>query len=178
MTTIEPANATRSPATSLRRRIAASSARDEQHDGELADLDADVEREQRPAERLARKPELAQHVGEAEAVDQAEDERHPRAEIAAVAPDQVVGADEHDAQGDRRLDDAGRRRDHVSAASDSVTLWPIVNAVTICTSATQVPPSSSSPTRNRMWSGPIRMWWMPDGMNVFITASAPWVVPR
>jgi hypothetical protein len=29
-----------------------------------------------------------------------------------------------------------------------------------------------------MWSGPIMMWWMPDWMNVRITASVPWVVPR
>ena len=64
-----------------------------------------------------------------------------------------------------------------SAASDSVMLWPMVKAVTMRSSVIQVPPSSSSPTRNRMWSGPIMMWWMPDGMNVLITASVPCVVP-
>jgi hypothetical protein len=44
--------------------------RDHQHDAELANLHADVEREERPAERLARQPELAQHVSEPEAVHQ------------------------------------------------------------------------------------------------------------
>ena len=28
-----------------------------------------------------------------------------------------------------------------------------------------VPPSSSRPTRNSRWSGPMRMWWMPAGRN-------------
>ena len=37
-----------------------------------------------------------------------------------------------------------------SAASDSVMLCPMVNAVTMRTSAIQVPPSSSRPMRNRM----------------------------
>ena len=51
----------------------------------------------------------------------------------------------------------------LSAASDSVMLWPMVKNDTIFSSAVQRPPSSSRPTRNRMWSGPIRMWCTPDG---------------
>ncbi len=66
----------------------------------------------------------------------------------------------------------------LSAASESVMLCPTVKAVTIFTSCFHVPPSRSSPTRNRMWSGPIMMWWMPDGMNVCITAIAPCVLPE
>ncbi len=65
-----------------------------------------------------------------------------------------------------------------SAASESVMLWPIVNDVTISASRDSVPPSSSSPIRNRMWSGPIRMCSMPDSTNVFTTAQRPCVLPE
>ena len=115
MTTIDPAKATRYPRAALRRRIAARTLATSTTMRELPDLDADVEREERPAERLVGQAELAQDVGESEAVDQAEDERHPGAQIAAVAAHQVVGADEHDAERNRRLDDGGRRRHQVRA---------------------------------------------------------------
>jgi hypothetical protein len=85
-------------------------ARHEQDHGQLSELDAEVEREQRPAQRLPRQPELAQHVGEAETVHQAEDERNPGTRVAAMPADQVVSADEDDTQRDRRLDQACRWR--------------------------------------------------------------------
>ena len=66
----------------------------------------------------------------------------------------------------------------LSAASESVTEWPIVNAVTMRTSDIHPPPSRSNPTRNRMWSGPIMMCSIPEGMKTFSTASDPWVVPE
>ena len=87
--------------------------RDEDHDQELPDLDADVEREERPAERARGQIHLAQHAGEAEAVYEAERERDPRADVAAVFDQQVVGADVNDAERDRRLDDPRRRADDV-----------------------------------------------------------------
>ena len=87
--------------------------RDDDDDQQLADFDAEVEREQRPAERARRQIHLAQHVGEAEAVDEAERERDPRAHVAAAADQQVVGADVDDAERDRRLDDPRRRRHEV-----------------------------------------------------------------
>ena len=80
---------------------------------ELAELDAEVEAEQRPAQRVLRQAELAQDRREAEAVDQPEQAGHPRPEIAAgrrrVADQQVVDADQHDAQRDERLDERRRR---------------------------------------------------------------------
>src|SRR5579864_8117733 len=63
------------------------------------------------------------------------------------------------------------------AASESVMLCAIVNDVTTAVSCRMVPPSRSSPTRNRRWSGPIRMWWMPAGRNFLMTATAPWRLP-
>ena len=82
-------------------------------DQQLADFHAGVEREQRPAERPRRQIHLAQHVREAEAMDEAERERNPGADVAAVADQQVVGADVDDAQRDGRLDQARRRADEV-----------------------------------------------------------------
>ena len=87
-----------------------STARHQENDRELADLDSHVEGEERPGERLARESEFPQDVCEAEAVHEAEDERHPGPEVTAVAPHQVVGPDEHDAESDRGLDDRRRRR--------------------------------------------------------------------
>ena len=113
MTTTDPANASWRPAVSLRARSAASAVATTSDDQQLTDLDADVEREQRPAERARRQVHLAQHVGEAEAVDEAEGERNPGAHVAAVADQQVVGADVDDAERDRRLDDPRRRADEV-----------------------------------------------------------------
>ena len=67
--------------------------------------------------------------------------RHPRAQIAAITAHEVVGAHEDDAQRDRRLDDrSAAARRCSSAASDSVMLWPIVNAVTM---RTQRPPAAA-----------------------------------
>ena len=48
----------------------ASERRRHRDDDQLADLDAEVEREQRPAERLARQAELLQHGREPKAMDQ------------------------------------------------------------------------------------------------------------
>ena len=83
MTTTDPATASWRPAVSLRERSAASARGDDDDDQQLTDLDADVEREQRPAERARRQVHLAQHVREAEAVDEAERERDPGADVAA-----------------------------------------------------------------------------------------------
>ncbi len=63
------------------------------------------------------------------------------------------------------------------AASDSVTLWPRVKAVTIRPSRPSDPPRSSRPTRNSMWSGPIAMWCIPAGTNVASTAATPGQLP-
>ena len=60
-----------------------------------------------------------------------------------------------------------------SAASDSVMLCARVNEVTTMRSWRMDPPSRSRPTRNSRWSGPIRMWWTPAGMNRRITAATP-----
>ena len=56
-------------------------------------------------------------------------------------------------------------------------LWAMVNAVMTISSRRSEPPSSSSPTRNNRWSGPIRMWWMPCGTNRWMTARVPCVLP-
>ena len=108
-TTIDPAKARRRPAVSLLARNAAKRGGDDDDDEELPDFDPEVEREERPAERARRQVHLAQHVGEAEAVDEAEGERDPGAHVAAAADQQVVGADIDDAERDRRLDDPRRR---------------------------------------------------------------------
>ncbi len=75
---------------SLRPLRASVSERDERpghdhHDDQLSDFDAKVEREQRPAERGARQPELLEHRREAEAVNQAERCRQPRADVGGLA---------------------------------------------------------------------------------------------
>ena len=107
MTTTDPANTSRRPAVSLRARSSGKGGRDDDDDEELTDFDADVERKQRPAERARRQIHFAQHVREAEAVNEAERERDPRAHVPAAVHEQVVGADVHDAERDGRLDDAG-----------------------------------------------------------------------
>ena len=92
---------------------------DDDDDHRLADLDAEVEREERDAQRAVGESRFAQHAREPEAVHEAEDERDPRADVAALrAGQQVVGADVDDAQGDGRLDDAraGVRRSARSRA--------------------------------------------------------------
>ena len=78
-----------------------------------SDFDAEVEREQRPAERARGEVHLAQDVGEAEPVDESEGERDPGADVAAAAHQQVVGADVDDAERDRGLDQTRRRRHDV-----------------------------------------------------------------
>ena len=87
--------------------------RDGDHHQQLAELHAEVERKQRPAQRARRQVHLAQHVREAEAVDEAERERDPGAHVAAAPRQQVVGADVDDAQRNRRFDDPCRRADDV-----------------------------------------------------------------
>ena len=78
------------------------------------------------AECLSRQAELAQHVGEAETVHQAEDKRNPGTRIAAMPAQQVVRADEDDTERDRWLDqacwwrhDAERRQRQRNAVPDS-----------------------------------------------------------
>jgi hypothetical protein len=83
---------------------------------QLAQLDADVEPEQRPAQRRLRQPELAQDGREPEAVDEPEDAGQDGPEVAAAgrilaAGQQVVHADQHHAERDRRLDERRRRGD-------------------------------------------------------------------
>ena len=56
-------------------------------------------------------------------------------------------------------------------------LWPIVNAVTIVARRQIEPPSSSSPSKNRRWSGPIMMCSIPDLTNVETTAQRPSALP-
>ena len=93
ITMMEPANASRRPAASLRDRIQMNSDATSTTNDELTNLDADVEREQRPAERAAGQIHLAKHVREPEAVDQAERKRDPRARVApAGADEQIVRA--------------------------------------------------------------------------------------
>ena len=108
-TTIDPATTSRRPAASLRRTQRRERRRDDDHDQQLADLHAEVEREQRPAQRPRRQIHLAQDVGEAETVDEAERERDPGAHVPSAVDQQVVRADVDDAEGDRRLDDPRRR---------------------------------------------------------------------
>src|SRR3989442_10792749 len=66
--------------------------RDDQNDRGLADLDSRVERHERPAEVTARETQVAQDVGEAEAVDQPERERDPGAHVAPLRGQEVVQA--------------------------------------------------------------------------------------
>ena len=113
ITTIEPANDEPPSGDLAARSNPDEQRRDEHDDDELADLDADVEREERPAQRAARQIHLAKHVREPEAVDQAERKGDPRARVAAAGADQqVVGAHVDDAERDGRLDGARRRDDH------------------------------------------------------------------
>ena len=106
MTTIEPANASRRPAASLRERSAASAdATTTTTSSWPISTPRLNENSDQPSARR-RQVHLAQDVREAEPVDEAERERDPRAHVAAAADQQVVGADVDDAQRDGRLDDA------------------------------------------------------------------------
>src|ERR1043166_5385409 len=58
----------------------------EEHDGELADLDADIERKQAADRRLARQTQFRQHIGKAETVDQAEEKSERPAMRDVLAP--------------------------------------------------------------------------------------------
>ena len=82
-------------------------------DDRLSDLNADVERQQRGHERRSWQPHLSQHICEAEAVNESEDERHPRTDVAPAPDQQIVCAHVDDAQGDRRLDQPRRRPEHL-----------------------------------------------------------------
>ena len=86
--------------------------RNGQHHRELTDLDAEVEREERPAQVASGQLHLPQRVREAEPVDQAEGAGGQDAPFAAGPGAQVVDADVDDAQGNQRLDQCRRRRDH------------------------------------------------------------------
>ena len=147
--------------------------RDDDDDRGLSDLHAQVEREQRYPKRRRGQSGVAQHAGEAEPVHQAEQQRHPDPDVpAALADKQVVGADEHDAQRDQRLDDVRRRRDDRQRGQhqrDAVAEGE--GRDDRRAAGRRRPPGSSSPTRNRMWSGPIAMWWMPDATKRRSTAS-------
>ena len=110
ITTIDPAKASCRPAASLRARSAASAdATTTTTSSWPISTPTLNENSDQPSAR-ARQIHFAQHVGEAEAVDEAERERDPGAHVAAAAHQQVVGADVDDAQRDRRLDDPRRRR--------------------------------------------------------------------
>ena len=96
-------------------RIARALAQQEQqrrrrdHDHQLPDLEADVELQQRPDELRGRQIQFGQHAGEAEAVDQAEEEGDDDATATKDRP-QIVERGEHDRDGDRRLDERWRQR--------------------------------------------------------------------
>src|SRR5215510_3407111 len=83
-------------------------------DAHLPDLHAEIEREERPAQRPARQAEFPQHARESEAMHEAEEERYPGARIPArLAYHEVVNADINNAQRNGRLDKARRRIEHV-----------------------------------------------------------------
>ena len=64
-------------------------------DRELADFDAEIERDQRQQQRSLRQAEIGQHAGEAEAVDQAEAERDDPASAVDDRADVVERGQHH-----------------------------------------------------------------------------------
>ena len=60
-----------------------------------------------------------------------------------------------------------------STASASVMLCASVNPDVIRRIRRTPPPMSSSPMTNRMWSGPMKMWWTPARTNVAKMAHSP-----
>src|ERR1043166_1912613 len=87
--------------------------RHQDDDEKLADLDAYIKGEERPAQCPPRQLHFTQDVGESEPVNEAERERNQAPHIAAVLREKVVGPDVDDAQRNRRLNQPRRRRDDV-----------------------------------------------------------------
>jgi len=98
-----------SPALERARRAARAGDDDGQRQADhqqLAELDAEIEREQRQQEPAAWQADLAQHRGESQAVHQPEAE-HQKPAPSRRARDQVLEADVGDREGDRRFDPPG-----------------------------------------------------------------------
>ena len=124
---------------------------------ELAELDPDVEGDE-SQEPLARgQPELAQHPGEPESVEQAE-EKDDRAVATSFVPD--LEGRRTFSMPTQAMDSAmstSTGRDPAassmsSAPSASVRAWATVNAVTWVTSGPSRVLNRNSPSTKRMWS--------------------------
>src|SRR5215475_346458 len=73
-------------------------------DHDLPNLHADVESRERGHRRVRWQPDLLQRTGEAEAVNEPENECHPPATV-HIAREKVLGRYKHDRCGDRGFDD-------------------------------------------------------------------------
>src|SRR4029450_2892213 len=78
--------------------------KDEGHNHDLPNLHADVESRERGHSRIRWQPDLLQRAGEAEAVNEPENERHPPATV-HIAREKILDRYKYDRRGDRRFDD-------------------------------------------------------------------------
>src|SRR5215813_11874506 len=76
----------------------------EGHDHDLPNLHAEVESRERRQRQVRWQADLLQRAGEAEAVNEPENERHPPAAI-HLAREKVLDRYKHDRRCDRRFDD-------------------------------------------------------------------------
>ena len=111
-------------------------------------------------------------------MNQTERQRHPGAKVPAVSAHQVVGTDKYDAQRDCRLDDARRRRDDVERRQRERDA--VADRERRDDADQRQPGATEEQKANEEQDviGSDEDGGAPDGMNVFITAIAPCVVPR
>ena len=142
---------------------------DEQHE-QLAELDADVEREQRRQEvRAGELQRLPQREREAEAVHQAEGERDDPAALPEVRRSDDVLERHVDDRGGDRVSTSGGNHSASGARSKAEAISVIecatVNAVTTSTSGRKRRNGITRQSRNSRWSVPSRMWTNPSSTN-------------
>ena len=89
----------------------------DRYDGDLPDLDADIEGEQACQQTFRWQAKIPQHIGEAKAVDEPEDEGEHPAMVNALNPE-VLRRDVGDAEGDPRLDQTIRKGDNLECGQD------------------------------------------------------------
>ena len=113
-----------------------ASAMTQRDEGELPDLDAEIEEQERERNRVLRQADLAERAGEAEAMQQAEREGHeprPARRQARPAAARVhdLDGDEHDRQAIVASTGRPGTWTKPSVAAASVMLCAMVNAVTV-----------------------------------------------
>ncbi len=85
---------------------------DDGGDGDLADLDSDIEEREGDEHRILRQPDVAQRAGETEAMNEVKKEGDPPTTLDPPVEEVLQGDGDH-ARGDQRFDQAARQADQI-----------------------------------------------------------------